>query len=246
MTAVSERLTTRTTLILLAGALVAWVVTIERMRGMDEGPGTDLGGLGWYLGIWVTMTAAMMLPTAAPAARGVARRATYVPTLIFMAMYLLVWSAYGAAAYCVYELIASLDIAQLSWDQSGPYAAGAVIVAAGLYELTPLKLACLRRCHAAQSGGAVRSGFAHGIDCVGCSGGLMAVLFVLGAMSLWWMAVVTIVILAEKVLAAGPRLVPIVALALVVLGLWVAVSPGTVPGLTDPSGAPSMQMDMGE
>jgi hypothetical protein len=58
----------RTTIVLFAGAAAAWVVTVDRMRGMDAGPGTDLGGLGWYLGIWVTMTAAMMLPSAAPAA----------------------------------------------------------------------------------------------------------------------------------------------------------------------------------
>jgi len=67
----------RTTLVLVAGAVAAWAVTIARMRGMDDGPGTDLGGLGFYLGIWVTMTAAMMLPSAAPAARQLARRASF-------------------------------------------------------------------------------------------------------------------------------------------------------------------------
>jgi predicted metal-binding membrane protein len=77
MTWMTEHLTprSRTTLVLVVGALAAWAVTIDRMRGMDEGPGTDLGGLGWYLGVWVTMTAAMMLPSAVPAARHVARRA---------------------------------------------------------------------------------------------------------------------------------------------------------------------------
>ena len=81
MTWMTEHLTprNRAPLVLAAGALAAWAVTIERMRGMDDGPGTDLGGLGWYLGVWVTMTAAMMLPTAAPAARGIARRASHVP-----------------------------------------------------------------------------------------------------------------------------------------------------------------------
>src|SRR5262249_30245312 len=65
----------RTTILLVAGAAAAWAVTVARMRGMDTGPGTDLGALGWYLGIWVTMTAAMMLPSAAPAAGHVARLA---------------------------------------------------------------------------------------------------------------------------------------------------------------------------
>src|SRR5256885_4144583 len=73
----------RTTIVLVAGAVAAWAVTVDRMRGMDAGPGTDLGGLGWYLGIWVTMTAAMMLPSAAPTARHVGRLAHRVPTLLF-------------------------------------------------------------------------------------------------------------------------------------------------------------------
>jgi len=73
----------RTTLVLVAGAVAAWAVTIARMRGMDDGPGTDRGGLGFYLGIWVTMTAAMMLPSAAPAARQLARRSSFLPTLLF-------------------------------------------------------------------------------------------------------------------------------------------------------------------
>ena len=212
---------------------------------MDDGPGTDLGGLGWYLGVWVTMTAAMMLPTAAPAARHVARRASGVPALLFIAGYLAVWTVYGLLAYAIYRLVASLDIGQLAWDRSGPYVAGGVIIAAGLYELTPFKRASLRRCRSPQERGAFDSGLAHGRDCVVCSGALMAVLFVLGAMSLVWMAVLTVVILIEKVLPAGPRLVPLVAVVLIAFGLWVAVSPGTVPGLTDPSSPPSMHMDMG-
>jgi predicted metal-binding membrane protein len=231
----------RTTLLLVAGALAAWVVTIDRMRGMDDGPGTDLGGLGWYLGIWITMTAAMMLPSASPAARHLARRSTLAPTLMFVAGYLAVWTAYGVVAYGLYRLVGSLDVGRLAWDQDGPYAAGAMIVAAGVYELTPLKRRCLRRCRSAPPGTAFASGIAHGRDCVGCSGALMAVLFVLGVMSLFWMAVIAVVIFAEKVLPAGARVVPLVAAALVVLGLWVALSPATVPALTEPANAP-MQM----
>jgi predicted metal-binding membrane protein len=233
----------RTTLVLVAAAIAAWAVTIERMRGMDAGPGTDLGGLGWYLGVWVTMMAAMMLPSAAPAARGIARRASQVPALLFIAGYLIVWTGFGVIAYGVYRLVGSLDIGWLAWDRGGAYAAGAAIVAAGLYELTPLKRRCLSRCRSAPPGGALRTGLEHGRDCVGCSGALMAVLFVLGVMSLVWMAVVAVVIFAEKALPRGPRLAPLVAVALVALGLWVALSPATVPGLTDPMGSPSMQMD---
>jgi predicted metal-binding membrane protein len=233
----------RTTIVLVAGAVAAWAVTVDRMRGMDAGPGTDLGGLGWYLGIWVTMTAAMMLPSTAPAARHVARLARRAPMLLFAAGYLAVWTGYGLLAYGVFRLVTSLDVGWLAWNRGGPYAAGAVVVAAGLYELTPSKRLSLRRCRSAPHGGnALRSGLAHGLDCVGCSGALMAVLFVLGAMSLFLMAVVAAAIFAEKVVPRGPRLAPLFAVALVALGIWVAVSPASVPGLTEPGGSPSMEM----
>jgi predicted metal-binding membrane protein len=234
---------TRTTIVLVAAAAAAWAVTVDRMRGMDAGPGTDLGGLGWYLGIWVTMMAAMMLPSTAPAARHVARLARRAPTLLFAAGYLAVWTGYGLLAYGVFRLVTSLDVGWLAWNRGGPYAAGAVVVAAGLYELTPSKRLSLRRCRSAPHGGnAFRSGLAHGLDCVGCSGALMAVLLVLGAMSLFWMAVVAVAIFAEKVLPRGPRLASALAVALVALGIWVAVSPASVPGLTEPRDSPSMEM----
>jgi predicted metal-binding membrane protein len=235
----------RTTILLVAGAAVAWAVSVERMRGMDAGPGTDLGGLGWYLGIWVTMTAAMMLPSTAPVAGHVARLARRTPTVLFVAGYLAVWTAYGLAAYGLYRLVTSFDTGWLAWDESGPYVVGAVIVAAGIYELTPLKRRSLRRCRNARNpGSAVRSGLAHGLDCVGCSGGLMAVLFVLGVMSIFWMALVAVAIFAEKVLPRSPRLAPVFAVALVALGIWVAASPASVPGLTQPGGgSPSMRME---
>ncbi len=95
----------RTAVVFLAAAFAAWVVTIHRMRGMDEGPGTSLGGLGWYLGVWVTMTAAMMLPTALPAARSAAGRGLRAPVLLFAAGYLGVWTAYGLVAYGLYRLV---------------------------------------------------------------------------------------------------------------------------------------------
>jgi predicted metal-binding membrane protein len=241
----TEHLTarSRTTIVLVAGAAAAWAVTVDRMRGMDAGPGTDLGGLGWYLGVWVTMTAAMMLPSAAPAARHVARLACRVPMLLFTAGYLAVWTGYGLAAYGAFRLVTSFDTGWLAWGRIGPYAAGGAIVAAGLYELTPLKRLSLGRCRSAPRGGnAFPRGLAHGLDCVGCSAALMAVLFVLGAMSLFWMAVVALVIFVEKVLPRGQRLAPVFAVALVALGIWVAVSPASVPGLTEPGGSPSMEM----
>jgi predicted metal-binding membrane protein len=80
------------------------------------------------------------------------------------------------------------------------------------------------------------------MDCVVCSGALMLVLFALGVMSLFWMAVVAAAIFAEKVLPRGQRISRMVAVGLVVLGIWVAVSPSSVPGLTEPGNQPSMEM----
>jgi predicted metal-binding membrane protein len=219
---------------------------------MDAGPGTDLGGLGWYLGAWGTITAAMMLPSAAPAALVVARISSGTPTVSFAAGYLAAWTVYGLAAYGLFRLVTSFDTGWLDWDGSGPYVAGGAILAAGLYELTPLKERCLRRCRCPLDSlgadgrrlGPLRIGLAHGLYCIGCCFGLMVVLFALGVMSVAWMAVVAAVIFAEKVLPYGVRLCRVVAPALVLLGIWVAFSPASVPGLTEPDRAPSMQMDM--
>jgi predicted metal-binding membrane protein len=234
----------RTAIVLVAGAAGAWVVTVERMRGMDAGPGTDPGGLGWYLGIWLTMTAAMMLPSTVPAAWRATRTSRSSATGPFVGGYLAVWTVYGIVAYGLYRFLSSLDPGWLAWNRHGPWVAGALIVAAGLYESTPLKRRGLRRCRSAgRSESPLRSGLAHGLDCVTCSGGLMAVLFALGVMSFVWMAVVAVAIFAEKVLPHGARLVTPLAVALIALGVWVGASPASVPGLTQPrGGSPSMQM----
>jgi predicted metal-binding membrane protein len=234
----------RTAILFLAGAAVAWAFAVERMRGMDAGPGTDLGGLGWYLGIWVMMTAAMMLPSSVRAAGHVARLARRDLTVLFVAGYLAVWTVYGLAAYSLYRVLSSLDPGWLAWDERGPWVVGAVIITAGIYELTSLKRSSLRRCRRARHPEShLRSGLAHGLDCVSCSGGLMAVLFVLGVMSLFWMTLVAIAIFAEKVLPHGIRLTGPLAVALVALGVWVGMWPASVPGLTQPGGgSPSMEM----
>jgi predicted metal-binding membrane protein len=250
---------------LVAGALVAWIVTVERMRGMDAGPGTDLGGLGWYVGIWTTMMAAMMLPSALPmvvlfsrVSRERARRgfAELVPSWLFVAGYLAVWTAYGLVAYGIYRAVIAAGTEWLAWDRAGPYVAGAALAAAGLYELTPLKDVCLRHCrsplhfllHDWRKGrlGAFRMGAEHGAFCVGCCWGLMLALFALGVMSLFWMAVVAAVILAEKLAPAGDRLTRLFAVALVALGVWVAAAPASVPGLVEPNshGADLARMKM--
>lgn len=239
--------------LLVAAALAAWIVTVERMRGMDAGPGADLGGLAAFVGIWVTMMAAMMLPAVLPMVLLYARiaRQRGGSTAVFLASYLLVWSALGVAAYLAARAIRAIDPGWLAWDTAGGWLAGGAIAAAGIYQLTPLKSVCLRHCrgplHFVMGGwrdgsrGALRMGFEHGGWCVGCCAGLMLALFALGVMSLVWMTVVAATIFAEKVLPGGERLARGVALALVALGLWVAIAPRSVPGLAEPGSAP-MQM----
>ena len=250
----------------LGAALVTWIVTVQRMRGMDAGPGTDLGGLGWYLGVWVTMMAAMMLPSAAPmvllfhhiSSERQRREQSFALTWVFVLSYLAVWTAYGLAAYGLYRLVTYAGSGFLAWNRGGPYVAGAAIAMAGLYELTPLKSLCLRHCRSPlhfilgrwREGrlGAIRMGTEHGAYCVGCCWGLMIVLFALGVMSLLWMAVVATLIFAQKVLSGGEHLARVFAVGFISAGIWVASAPGSVPGLTQPnSGAPmraQMQMTL--
>jgi predicted metal-binding membrane protein len=239
--------------LLLAAALGTWIAVVVQMRGMDAGPGTDLGDLGWYVGIWVTMMAAMMFPSAAPmvllfhrvSAERARRGQSFVPTWIFVAAYLAVWTAFGLVAYGLYRLLVDAGGGVFDWDRGGPYLAGGAIVLAGIWELTPLKSVCLKHCrsplHLVLGGwrdgylGALRMGAEHGAWCVGCCWGLMLVLFALGVMSLTWMAVVAAVIFAEKVLPRGEQLTKVFAVAFVATGIWIAASPGSVPGLTLPN-----------
>ena len=242
----------RVTTLVLGAALVAWIVTLERMRGMDAGPGTDLGGLGWFLGLWVTMMAAMMLPSAAPMALFFGHVSSARRTAIFLAGYLLAWTVYGLAAFALYRVIRALDVGFLAWNERGPLVAGAAIAFAGVYQLSPLKKLCLRHCRAPlhflrrrwREGrlGALSMGLEHGLFCIGCCSGLMLILFAVGAMSLLWMGLIAGLIFAEKVLPFGPRLPVALAVGFVVLGAWVAAAPGSVPGLTQPDEAPAMQM----
>ena len=246
-------LSLRIATLVLGGALVAWIVTLERMRGMDAGPGTDLGGLGWFLGLWVTMMAAMMLPSTAPMALFFGHVSSARRTAIFLAGYLLAWTVYGLVTFGLYRAIRRLDVGFLAWDARGPLVAGAAIAFAGVYQLTPLKNVCLRQCRAPlhflrrrwREGrlGALAMGLEHGLFCIGCCSGLMLILFALGAMSLVWMALIAGLIFAEKVLPFGGRLPALLAISFVLLGAWVASSPGSVPGLTQPRQDPAMQME---
>ena len=229
---------------LLALAAGCWVLTGNRMAGMDAGPGTALGGLGWFLVSWAVMMAAMMLPATAPMAVAHARlrpAARGRGTLAFVGGYLLAWSALGLVAYALIEGVRSLDLGFLAWDEAGRYVAGGAILAAALFQLTPAKDACLRRCRDPH---AARNGFEHGAHCIACCWALMAALFALGVMSIAWMAFVAALIAGERLLPSKLMAKQAVAVVLVVLGLAVALAPGDVPGLTEPDAQDAGGMTM--
>jgi predicted metal-binding membrane protein len=233
---------------LLVLAAVGWLVTDERMDGMDMGPGTDPGTLGFWVTAWVVMMAAMMFPSVAPTVMMYARvqrgSSRLGGTAAFVAGYLCTWSAAGLAGYGVLWAGHELSPGFLAWDAAGPYVAGGVILAAAVYQLTPLKDVCLRRCRnpftfvmtAWRPGraGALRMGLEHGAWCVGCCWALMAALIALGVMSVGWMAFVAALIALEKLLPWKAVANRSIAVLLAVLALAVAFAPEDVPGLTTP------------
>jgi predicted metal-binding membrane protein len=245
LTAIRARIGLVTLLVALAA--VAWWSTGGRMSGMDAGPGTPLGALGWFLGIWTVMMAAMMLPAVAPTValyERMARRRWSGASVLFAAAYLLVWSAAGLLAYGVFALGRDAAGAQLAWHAGGRWVAGGVLVLAAAYELTPLKRACLARCRSPlgfllgswRDGrrGAIEMGARHGAWCLGCCWALMAALFALGVMSLTWMALVAALITAEKTLPWGRALTYGISALLLVTAIAVLAAPDAVPGLTVP------------
>ena len=227
---------------LLALAAGAWVVTVERMEGMDGGPGTALGHLGWFTASWALMMAAMMLPSLVPAAL-VFARAGERTVAAFLAGYVGVWTAAGLVGYVVFDGLRSLDIGFLAWDRAGRYVAAVVILAAAAYQLTTAKAGWLSRCRTPLElrrelpsglGGGLRGGIRHGGYCLGCCVALMAALFALGVMSVTWMVVIAALIAVERLSPWRATGAYGVAAVLAVLGIWVAVAPGTLPGLTIP------------
>ena len=258
---ISEALRLGLILGLLLVAALGWAVTDERMAGMDAGPGTDLGMFGFYVTAWVVMMAAMMFPSIWPMVvmqirlrAGKRERGEQVAagtTTLFVAGYLVTWTAAGVLFYCLLELGRSLHLDALSWDRGGPYLAGGVILAAALYQLTPLKDVCLRKCRsplmflltAWRPGrlGALRMGIEHGGWCFGCCWALMAALFALGVMSVGWMVFVAALIAAEKLLPWKVLANRGIAVLLLVLGLAVAIAPEDVPGLTLPDSPEAAQ-----
>jgi predicted metal-binding membrane protein len=198
-------------------AAAAWVVAVRQMHGMDMGVATQLGSFALFVALWVAMMAAMMLPGAVPAVLNRAHAHGPVRAVVpFVASYLAVWTLVGAVVYAVYR-------------PHGTAVAGALVIAAGAYELTRLKQHCRRCCRESD-----RSGFAFGLYCVGSSIGLMVMLVAVGVMSVTWMFVIAVLVLVQKLRPAKAAIDVPLALAIVGLGILILVAPGSLPGLTPP------------
>jgi predicted metal-binding membrane protein len=201
----------------LALAAACWVVAIRQMTGMNMGVATRLGTFASFAAVWVAMMAAMMLPGAVPAVTRrvqASGRARAMP--VFVGSYLAVWALVGVVVYALYR-------------PHGALAAGVVVITAGAYELTPVKQDFRRRCRES-----VHSGFGFGLCCVGSSIGLMLMLVALGVMSITWMVVIAVLVLAQKLLPAKAAVDVPLALAIIGLGVLIVIAPSSVPGLMPP------------
>jgi predicted metal-binding membrane protein len=209
---ISRRPVTLVPVLTVALAAACWFASVRQMRGMDMGAATSLGSLQSFIGIWMPMMAAMMLPAALPAILAFVRTdSRLVAGLWFVASYVAVWLIFGVAAYGLYR-------------QHGHAAAGGLTILAGLYELTPLKRACRERGREL-----VLSGGRFGVYCVGSSAGLMLMLLALGVMNVTLMIGVAAIVLAQKLLPTRPFLDVTLALAIVAFGVLVVVVPSTFP-----------------
>jgi predicted metal-binding membrane protein len=257
--------------LLLALAAAAWAALVWQGTGADMDMAMNLPTMGLraplFLAIWVTMMVAMMFPTAAPMiltfhkvqAGKRQRGEAFVSTWIFVAAYLLVWSLSGVAAYAG-ALVAEAVAARTALSPAtAARVGGAVLVAAGLYQLTPLKDLCLSKCRTPitfimtswrdGATGALRMGLLHGAFCLGCCWLLFVILFPLGIMNIAAMAVITVVIFAEKTLPWGRTMARVMAVALITYGSVVVAAPQLLPtfsaahNMDTPADMP-MQMEM--
>jgi predicted metal-binding membrane protein len=231
--------------VLFALAAVGWWWTVREMRGMDTGPWSSLGTFGWFLGVWVVMMAAMMFPSVSPTVALYSRMSkSRWQSLAFTTGYLTTWAGAGVIAFMIGVAGRRAAGGDLAWEHAGRPIAGATLIAAAVYELTPLKNACLGKCRSPlgtllgswRDGwtGALRMGAGNGAWCVGCCWALMASLFALGVMSVTWMAVVAGLIAFEKVIPWRRVATYGTTLILVVLGVLVLAAPDALPGFNVP------------
>jgi len=240
--------------ILVVGlSITAWLAMLVTMAGMDQGPGTPLHALPAFLLGWIVMLTAMMLPselnyvgafTVLLRGRGRSPADRQRTVASFIGGYGAAWLVYGLGAFTLDYLARASGSTILKWDRGGPYLAGAVLIGAGLYQLSPLKQACLKGCRSPLSFfsrywrdgdlGSFEMGARHGLVCVGCCWALMAVMFAVGSMSLVWMAILTLFMFAEKMFPHGRQLALPIAGFLWIMGIWIIASPNTAPLLKSP------------
>ncbi len=234
---------------LLALAAAAWAVLAWQRATADDGTmGLTMGmTVPLFMALWVAMMVAMMFPTAAPMIIMFARvhdakrqrGHPFVPAWVFVSSYLAVWTAFGALAYGV-ALGAEALADRSTWlMDNATRIGGGVLIAAGLYQLSPLKRSCLTKCRTPLDflltawrdgyGGSFRMGLEHGAYCLGCCWLLFVILFPLGVMNVAAMAVITLLIFAEKSLPAGRQVGSLAAAALVTFGALVIFVPGALP-----------------
>jgi predicted metal-binding membrane protein len=236
-------------LLVLAAAAWAMLAWPGADANMDMAMGSPTMGLRapLFLAVWVIMMVAMMFPTAAPmiltfhevqAARR-RRGDAFVATWVFVTAYLLVWAVAGVGAYAGALAAEAVATRAALSPETAARIGGAVLVAAGLYQLTPLKDRCLSKCRTPigfimtswrdGTAGALRMGILHGVYCLGCCWLLFVILFPLGIMNIAAMAVVTVIVFAEKTLPWDRLTVRATAVALVVYGAVVIVAPHFLP-----------------
>ncbi len=233
--------------LLFALAAIGWWWTVERMQGMDNGPWTDLGALGWFLGVWIVMMGAMMFPSVSPTVAlysRMTRERSPLSPLLFAAGYLVTWASAGFIAFGIAVAGGRIFGDVLAWDRAGRWAAGATLLVAAVYELTPLKNVCLGKCRSPLGfllgawrdgrSGALQMGTKHGAWCVGCCWALMASLFALGVMSIAWMAFIAGVIAAEKTVPWRRVATYGTTAILLALAVFLFAVPDAIPALTTP------------
>jgi predicted metal-binding membrane protein len=231
-------------LALIGLAAVSWLYIYLQMSPMDEmampvafSPWTA-ADFALNVAIWWVMMPGMMLPSAAPMIltfatvnrRKRTRGQPFVPTAVFTTGYLTAWGLFGIAATLADWGLEQTALMSPMTQRLTPALGAALIVVAGVYQLTPFKYVCLTHCrsplafvlHHWRDGqaGALRMGFDHGLYCLGCCWFLMALLFAAGTMSLLWMAAITAFVLAEKLFPAGQRIARVSGLAMIAFGLY--------------------------
>lgn len=234
---------------LLLVALAGWWWSVRSAAGtggsgMAAMAAMDGMSLGAFVVAWVAMMAAMMLPAVLPVVKlyGLAvARGRAAPTGFFVLGYLAVWTVMAAPAYVGWRALEAPLAEAQPWVAR---VAGVTFLVAALWQLTPLKVSCLRHCRSPlgfflryggrirRRQGAVRLGAAHGAVCVGCCWPLFAVLVVLGTMNLVWMALLTAVIVLEKNAPRGEAIAAATGAVLAVLGAALLIDTSTLSNIT--------------